>query len=399
MVTISQTQCVTLRRRSPPRPLDAKPSPLTAQAPKSAGTTLRSALEQQQGHQQQQQQLQHTPRLRIVWFNALGFLALHITAAYGLWIGVAYGRVLSWLWAILVGVVSGLGVTIGAHRLYTHRSFRATWGLRLALVTLHTIAGQNCLYIWVRDHRQHHKYSDTDADPHNATRGFFFSHIGWLMVRKHPDVIRLGKTIDLTDLEQDAFVMFQKKYYKTLYAIFSIMLPVAVPIYAWNEQPWISLMLCYFTRAILTLNITWLVNSWAHLYGTRPYNNRIEPVESDFVSFLSFGEGWHNYHHSFPYDYRAAELGQRYDLSTRIIEWLARRGWVTDLKAASASSVVSLALAHGDGSHPVCQPGAGASKAADADAAPAPQEPAAGKHFVEALPAPGQPPEPGLSIA
>jgi stearoyl-CoA desaturase (delta-9 desaturase) len=67
------------------------------------------------------------------------------------------------------------------------------------------------LYIWVRDHRQHHKYTDTDADPHNATRGFFFSHCGWLMVRKHPDVIAKGKTIDLSDLEADPIVRFQKK--------------------------------------------------------------------------------------------------------------------------------------------------------------------------------------------
>jgi len=70
---------------------------------------------------------------------------------------------------------------------------------------------QNKLHIWVRDHRQHHKYSDTDADPHNCTRGFFFSHCGWLMVRKHPDVIAKGKNIDLSDLEADPIVKFQEK--------------------------------------------------------------------------------------------------------------------------------------------------------------------------------------------
>lgn len=70
---------------------------------------------------------------------------------------------------------------------------------------------QNCLYVWVRDHRQHHKFSDTDADPHNARRGFFFCHIGWLMSKKHPAVIEKGKTIDMSDLEADPLVMFQKK--------------------------------------------------------------------------------------------------------------------------------------------------------------------------------------------
>lgn len=70
---------------------------------------------------------------------------------------------------------------------------------------------KNCLYVWVRDHRQHHKYSDTDADPHNANRGFFFSHVGWLMSRKHPKVKEYGKKIDMSDLEADKYIMFQKE--------------------------------------------------------------------------------------------------------------------------------------------------------------------------------------------
>lgn len=70
---------------------------------------------------------------------------------------------------------------------------------------------KNCLYVWVRDHRQHHKYSDTDADPHNANRGFFFSHVGWLMSRKHPKVLEYGKKIDMSDLEADKYIMFQKE--------------------------------------------------------------------------------------------------------------------------------------------------------------------------------------------
>lgn len=81
-----------------------------------------------------------------------------------------------------------MGITMGAHRFFTHRSYKAKLWVKVALLLFHTMAGQNCLYIWVRDHRQHHKYSDTDADPHNATRGFFFSHCGWLMSKKHPKV-------------------------------------------------------------------------------------------------------------------------------------------------------------------------------------------------------------------
>lgn len=110
-----------------------------------------------------------------------------------------------------LGFAFTAGVTVGAHRLYTHKSFKATPITRLILLILHVGSGQNSMFIWVRDHRQHHKYSDTDADPHNANRGFFFSHIGWLITRKHPLVIEKGKGIDMSDLNADPLVVFQKK--------------------------------------------------------------------------------------------------------------------------------------------------------------------------------------------
>lgn len=117
----------------------------------------------------------------------------------------------SFLPVLFVGFISGEGVTAGAHRLWAHRTYSAKWPLRLILMLANSMAFQNHLYEWVRDHRVHHKFTDTDADPHNSRRGFFFSHMGWLMVRKHPDVKRRGATVDLSDLEKDWVVMFQKK--------------------------------------------------------------------------------------------------------------------------------------------------------------------------------------------
>lgn len=108
-------------------------------------------------------------------------------------------------------IISGLGITAGAHRLWAHRSYKAKWPLRLILMIFNTIAFQDAAYHWARDHRVHHKYSETDADPHNATRGFFFSHIGWLLCKKHPEVKAKGKGVDLSDLKSDKIIMFQKK--------------------------------------------------------------------------------------------------------------------------------------------------------------------------------------------
>lgn len=104
-----------------------------------------------------------------------------------------------------------MGITAGAHRLWAHRTYAAKLPLRILLMIMQTTALQNHIYEWTRDHRVHHKFTETDADPHNAKRGFFFSHVGWLMVRKHKDVFIKGKTVDLSDLEADPVVMFQKK--------------------------------------------------------------------------------------------------------------------------------------------------------------------------------------------
>ncbi|XP_063926211.1 acyl-CoA Delta-9 desaturase-like [Zophobas morio] len=294
----------------------------------------------------------YTFKRKIVWPNAIGFLVLHFLAFYGVY---RVGKAHWWtaLWALTVTVVSGEGVTLGAHRMYSHKAFKGSWLIRFVVIVLHTIAGQNCLYVWVRDHRQHHRYSDTDADPHNSNRGFFFSHIGWLMSKKHPAVISKGKTIDLSDLENDFLVMFQKEHYKFLYIIFAIGIPIAVPIYGWNETFINSLFVSYFARYILQLHATWLINSAAHLYGTKPYDKFMNPVENRLISMIALGEGWHNYHHAFPSDYRAAEYGVRYSVTTFVIDVLAFLGLVYDLKEVKGDVVKTRVVKKGDGSHPM----------------------------------------------
>ena len=137
---------------------------------------------------------------------------MHILALYTFALFPAT-KVQTLIFGYVILMMGTMGVQAGAHRLWAHRSYKANFPLRLILSLLHVMALQNDLYEWCRDHRGHHKWSDTDADPHNATRGFFFSHVGWLLVRKHPEVIRRGKTLDLSDLEADPIVMFQRRFY------------------------------------------------------------------------------------------------------------------------------------------------------------------------------------------
>lgn len=107
--------------------------------------------------------------------------------------------------------MSGLGITVGAHRLWSHRSYKAKIPFESLLLIFNTMAFQNHVIEWARDHRCHHKWTDTDADPHNTHRGFFFSHMGWLMMKKHPKIREMGAKLDMSDLENNPLLAFQKK--------------------------------------------------------------------------------------------------------------------------------------------------------------------------------------------
>jgi len=214
--------------------------------------------------------------------------------------------------------------------------------------------GHNPLFNWIRDHRVHHKFTDTDADPHNSRRGFFFSHVGWLLMKKHPDVIRKGKEIDLSDVLADPVIQFHQKYFVPLMLTFGFILPTIVPPLCWGESWLWSFLVTFVGRYVIVLNNTWLVNSAAHMWGNKPYDKRISPTDNLFVALMSLGEGWHNYHHTFPWDYKTGELG-RYSVNygTMIIDMFAKIGWAYDLKTASPKIIKKTANKIGDGSHPL----------------------------------------------
>ena len=195
----------------------------------------------------------------------------------------------------------------------------------------------------------HHKFSETDADPHNSKRGFFFAHVGWLLCRKHPDVKLKGKQIDLSDLLADPVVRFQRQFYIPLVILCWGVFPVIVPYYFWDESL-VVLLFGNIFRYVLTLHQTWLVNSAAHIYGTHPYNLKLKPTENFLVSYLTLGEGFHNYHHTFPWDYSASEHGWNvnYNPATGIIDLLAYFNLASDLRKVSKDVVMKRVERTGD---------------------------------------------------
>ncbi|XP_031621035.1 acyl-CoA Delta(11) desaturase-like [Contarinia nasturtii] len=288
----------------------------------------------------------------IVWRNVVIMSSLHLFAIYGAYLLITrQASIFTFILSYAYGTIGGMGITCGAHRLWAHRAYQANYKLRLLLCIANLIAFQNSIYEWVRDHRVHHKFTDTDADPHNARRGLFFSHVGWLLCKKHPDVKRKGATIDMSDLERDPIVMFQKKYYVYLMPIFCFIIPTLLPMFILNETCWNSWFVAASLRYVLTLNATWLVNSVAHKWGTKPIDRTIPPTNNTFVAVAAFGEGFHNYHHVFPWDYKAAELGNySMNFSTAFIDFFAKIGWAYDLKTASKENIEKRSARTGDGS-------------------------------------------------
>ncbi|XP_078453810.1 acyl-CoA desaturase-like [Lampetra fluviatilis] len=285
---------------------------------------------------------------RVVWRNVILMSLLHLGALYGLLL-LPVAHPITWAWTWFCFTVSALGITAGAHRLWSHRSYKASLPLRALLAVANSMAFQNDIFEWSRDHRVHHKFSETHADPHNAKRGFFFSHVGWLLLRKHPEVITKGKRLDLSDLEKDPIVQFQRKYYKPSVVIMCFIVPTLVPWYFWGETIHTAFYLAGLLRYTLALNATWLVNSAAHMYGMRPYDKTINPRENRFVTISAIGEGFHNYHHTFPYDYATSEYGWRLNLTTMFIDFMCWVGLASEPKKVSREMVMARKMRTGDG--------------------------------------------------
>jgi len=243
------------------------------------------------------------------------------------------------VWAFLLWPITGFGITVGVHRLWSHRSYEAAWPFRVLLMLANSIANQGSIYHWARDHRVHHKHSETDADPHNAMRGFFFAHMGWLLVKKHPEVIKAGRELDFNDLLEDPVVYFQKVMDPWFALYMCFVFPAHVASYGWKEDFWNAFLVAGVLRYVFVLHCTWLVNSAAHLYGDHPYDTASYPAENPFVAFCSVGEGWHNWHHKYPFDYAASEYGvsSQYNPSKLLIDFMAALGLVWDRKRATAA--------------------------------------------------------------
>jgi stearoyl-CoA desaturase (Delta-9 desaturase) len=240
-----------------------------------------------------------TSRLALCWTNILFFAAAHLLAV----VAVAYlAIVLCSPWtiglAILWFVLCGLAITAGYHRHFAHPTHKAAWPLRAFYLLFGAASVQHSALKWSADHRVHHAETDDERDPYDARKGFWWSHIGWIFVKDE-------HALDFTavpDLTADPLVGFQHRHLVFLALLAGCFLPAALGL-LWGDP--IGAVLCAgFLRLVFQWHATFSVNSLAHMLGTQPYSRRCSARDSWITALVTFGEGYHNYHHRFPGDYR-----------------------------------------------------------------------------------------------
>ncbi|KAF8192979.1 delta 9-fatty acid desaturase protein [Pholiota molesta] len=266
------------------------------------------------------------------WFNVAVLVITPLAALYGLY--ATNIRRSTGIFAGIYYIFSMLGITAGYHRLWSHRSYNASLPLQLFLLAGGSSAVQGSCYWWARAHRSHHRHTDTDLDPYNANRGLLWTHIGWMIFKSE---LRSGPA-DVSDLRHDPLLQWQHKHYFLLLVIFGYVLPSAIPGLFFDD--WLG-GACFAGALRLTIahHSTFCINSIAHWLGTAPYDDVQTPRDHLLSAILTMGEGYHNFHHQFPMDYRNAFLWYQYDPTKWFIAICGKVGLANHLRVFPSNEI------------------------------------------------------------
>lgn len=253
----------------------------------------------------------------------------------------------AWGWGIgIVDIVLGFlffaischGITIGFHRYFTHKSFKAKRPMKIALGIAGSLAIEGPIIRWVADHRKHHAHSDAEGDPHspwrygegtwNLTKGLWYAHTGWMF-----DVEQTPQDKYAPDLLKDPDVVKMSRNFPWLVLV-SLLTPALLGgLLTWS---WVGALTAFFwaslVRVALVHHVTWSINSICHVWGKKPFKTRDKSGNVAWLAVLSGGESWHNLHHSDPTCARHGVLKGQIDSSARLIELFEWFGWVYDVR-------------------------------------------------------------------
>ncbi len=233
---------------------------------------------------------------------------------------------------------SGLSITAGYHRLFSHRTHKGEWPLRLFYALFGAAAFQNSAIKWCSDHRRHHLKTDEDEDPYSVTDGFIWAHIGWVMVDQGDEIVEHVK-----DLEADKILAWQDRHIFLIGFLVGIVLPGLVGFALLGNMHGLLGGMIYggFLRVVVVHHATFLINSAAHTWGTQPYSTANTSKDSPLLSFFTFGEGYHNFHHTFQADYRNGHRWYHWDPSKWLIQSASWVGLTKELHTIPDKSIES----------------------------------------------------------
>lgn len=252
-------------------------------------------------------------------------IAVAGTAVYSYFYGFHWGDLVMWF---IFHVLTSVCVTAGYHRYYSHRTFQCSKPVQLFFLVFGAAAVENSLLKWASDHRYHHRHVDTPQDPYNILKGGFYAHMGWIFFKDTRDQVRRWE--NATDLTKDPLVMWQHKYYLPLVVGVTFLLPTVIGML--YGRPVGGLLWGGFVRAVVVHHTTFFINSLAHLFGTKPYSLKDTARDSWILAPITFGEGYHNFHHKFQADYRNGLRWWQFDATKWFIWGLERAGMAWGLK-------------------------------------------------------------------
>ena len=275
------------------------------------------------------------PRPRINWLNLTFLMGTLLIALVGTpWYLVKVG--LGWpetLTFVAIWLCVGLSVTAGYHRLFSHKTYQAAWPVRLFFLVFGAGALENSVLNWCADHRVHHAHVDEERDPYNITKGFWWAHMGWIFFENETPPASVVR-----DLTEDPLVRWQDKYYALIGLGVALGIPLAVGLLTGNVLG--CLLIGGVLRIVVSHHGTFFINSLCHMIGRQPYSREHSARDSPIMAVLAFGEGYHNYHHSFPFDYRNGVKVWQFDPAKWMIWTLSRLGLARDLRRAPEAAVL-----------------------------------------------------------
>lgn len=236
--------------------------------------------------------------------------------------------------AVIFYVMTGLSITAGYHRLFAHKAYDANKFVKFFFLVFGASAFQNSILKWGSDHRLHHSKVDTESDPYNINEGFFYAHMGWILLKKNGEV----KTKYAKDMLNDQMIMWQHKYYLLIAVFAGFVMPTFIGGYFFDS--YIGGFSAALIRVVLLHHCTFFINSLCHYVGTTPYTDTNTAKDSWFMALLTFGEGYHNFHHFFQTDYRNGIRWYQFDPTKWLIVILSKLGFADKLKVTSYEKIL-----------------------------------------------------------